>query len=42
MLAIVSLDLVAAEACYHGTCCTEYTAKVRNKHHFDFIIYTFG
>ena len=42
MLAIVSLDLVTAEACYHGTCYSEYTAKARNKQHFDFIIYTFG
>ena len=25
LLAIVSRDLVAAEACYHGTCCREYT-----------------
>ena len=25
LLAIVSRDLEAAEACYHGTCCREYT-----------------
>ena len=29
MLAFVSLDLVAAEACYHGTCYREYTRPKR-------------